>query len=531
MNALAAEVVGTLPRSALRRTRRAADDGRWPELLELCERLQSDYPDAREPLDLATEAQRRLGRFEALRATLQSRLRQEPEAFDLKLRLIDAHLHCGDIERALEQLAILKDDACHHAVQLGQIAERYTRMGQHARSLTCHREAVHLAPGPSDYRYNLATALIAIGELKEAEAALDRVIEDNDADADAWYARATCRRQTAARHHLHELRKALTRHAHHPARAVALNYALGKELEDLGDHAEAFKSYARGAALRRQRLGYRIDNDVLTMRAIANHFTETAEPRGGRGSNRIFVMGLPRSGTTLVDRILSSHSRVGSLGETNDFAFAMLRAVGGAGRWDGSKTQLIELAAQIDAAELGGDYLRASGEYPLDAPVRIDKTPLNFLYLGLIRRALPGARIVHVRRHPMDSAFAMFKTLFRMGYPFSYDLTDLGTYLVAHHLLMTHWRETVGDGFLELNYDDLVSNPQSEIPRLLDFCGLGFEDAVLAPHRSTAPAATASAAQVREPIHTRSVGLWRHHREALAPIARTFAQHGLEFDS
>jgi hypothetical protein len=276
-------------------------------------------------------------------------------------------------------------------------------------------------------------------------------------------------------------------------------------------------------------LSYHVEDDVAAMAEIAHVFKPSVfkdAPAGHQDGRPIFVLGLPRSGSTLVDRILSSHSTVTSLGETSDFALALMRSAGG-----GDKTTLIRRSASLDFAGLGKDYCSRTGALDGRTLHFIDKTPINFLYLGLIALALPDAKIVHIRRQPMDVCYAMYKTLFRMAYPFSYDLGDLGRYYLAYERLMAHWRTVLPGRFLDLDYEDLVAHQESASRRLLSHCGLAWEDACLAFERNESPSLTASAAQVRQPIHGRSVGLWRKYARELAPLADLLRSGGVDPDA
>jgi hypothetical protein len=217
------------------------------------------------------------------------------------------------------------------------------------------------------------------------------------------------------------------------------------------------------------------------------------------------------------------HEQVTSVGEVNDFALAVTRSAGPAG----GKEDLIRRAAQVDPAGLGGSYWRAIEGYGHSSPIIVDKTPLNYLYLGLIARALPRAHIVHLRRHPMASGYAMYKTLFRTGYPFSYDLDDIGRYSVAYLRLMNYWRALLPGRFLDLDYESLIDDQEGTTRKLLEYCGLPWRDECLRFHENTAPTATASAAQVRQPIHGESKDLWRNYRKELAPLARLLAHNGV----
>ena len=445
----------------------------------------------------------------------------------LRADLLVALGHGGDARLVLDELAA-RTDALPVLV-LQDLAQRYTQLGQHAQALACHEACAKREPAQPAVLYNLSTSLIALGRLQEAEAALDRVVALAPDDADAWYNRATLRRQTAGQNHVAALESRLSRPDRRPQEAVALNYALAKELEDLGRHEEAFQALRRGADARRAGLAYRIEDDEDTLAAIARSFGAEffQRPAATHASTRpVFVVGLPRSGSTLVDRILSCHRDVHSRGETSDLAMALMRATGPAA----DKLARVRQAAAMDLEAFGRDYLQ---QLPAKGAAReIDKTPVNFLYLGLVAKALPGARIVHVRRHPMDACFAMYKTLFRMAYPFSYDLQDLGRYWLAYDRLMAHWRRHLPPHCLhEVYYEGLVARQEATSRELLAFLGLDWDPACLAPERNPEPSLTASAAQVRQPVYSSSVGAWRRHEGALAPLQALLAAAGVDVDA
>lgn len=453
-----------------------------------------------------------------------------PQDREAVLLLVEALVQNGQRREAGDILARLEQGAGGDAALLDRIGTIHSHGNQHQDAERCYGQAVRLRPDHQPYRYNHATALMALGRMAEAEQALDRLIQADPADADAWYNRSTLRRQTPEQNHVAGILRrlqALRTQVPGPARGeVELCYALAKELEDLGDHAASFQALRRGAAARRARMAYRVEQDLETMAALRDAFTADAiaDARTGDGGEGVlFVLGLPRSGTTLVDRILSSHPQVESLGEITDLTMSLLDVLGRAP----PRLELVEASLKVDFAAVGRRYLDRIRQYGAAAPVLIDKNPVNFLSIAIIRLALPRARIVHLTRDPMDSCFAMYKTLFRMGYPFSYDLADLGRYYLGQAALMDHWRRLFPGTLLDLSYEKLVAAQEEETRRLLDHCGLDFHPDCLEFHRNAAPTATASAAQVRQPLHARSVGAWRRHAAELEPLARILRAGGI----
>ncbi len=368
----------------------------------------------------------------------------------------------------------------------------------------------------------MAGVLRFLGRFEEAEALLDKVVAAAPGDFEAQGARSQLRTQTADRNHVAELERLLERPPAAWAGEVQLRYALAKEYEDLGRHDEAFDQFARGAAVRRRHLDYDVAGDVAAMTAIARTFDRAwlERPAEGAASEApIFVLGLPRSGTTLVERILSSHPKVRSLGELNDFPAAVTALGRGAG-----KEALVAIAARAEPKALGEAYLARVADQAVGVERFIDKLPMNYLYAGLIAKALPGARLVLVERDPMASGHAMFKTLFNQGYPFSYDLDDLGRYIAGYLKLIAHWKAVLGERLITVGYETLVRDPAAETRRLIERCGLEWDEACLSPHRNPAPSSTQSAVQVRRPIYTDSAERWRRHKARLAPLARRLDQ-------
>ncbi|MGB0132233.1 sulfotransferase [Dokdonella sp.] len=488
----------------------------------------------RQPADMQARvllghAQRLCGKPGDALATARKAAEMQPGHPAPAMLLVDLLHEQGEREACLEMLGKLAEQKGEQPLRLLQdVAQRFAMLGLHAEAEQCHARARQRQPDHPELIYNHATSLIALGKLVEAESALDRVIELRPEDSDAWYNRATLRKQTAERNHVGVIESRLAQAPPGAPGRVALGYALAKELEDLGESKRSFAALKQGADARRRMLSYRVEDDIETMQLIAQAFDASffaAEHEGLADPRPLFIIGLPRSGTTLVDRILSSHSGVTSRGEVSDLAMALVKT---AGKVSG-KAELVQRSTRLDFRALGQHY--CSNLPDADAARFLDKTPVNFLYLGLIAAALPNARVIHLRRKPMDVCYAMYKTLFRMAYPFSYDLADLARYWIGYDRLMSHWREVFPTTHLfEIDYEDLVANQESRSRELVEFAGLPWQDACLSFEKNQQPSLTASAAQVRQPMYSSSVGLWRRHEGELAPLRDLLVQAGIDIE-
>jgi len=516
---------------------RHIEAGRLPAARRAAQGLLEQQPKLAEGWLLLALAEQRLQHHEAMLAAVRQAAHIQPESFQVALKLVEALLLCGLGAEARATLAGLEARAQGDARLLTAIAGLYTGANAHEDRLRCAQRALALAPGEPAMLGSCAAAETACGLLQDAERHLDELLERKPNDHGSYYRRSILRQQHADRNHVTELTSVLASLPAQSADIIPLCFALAKEYEDQACHLLSFSHLRRGAARRRRGMTYEVADDEAAMRAIAQAFDRRCLSAvgtvGEADPTAIFVTGLPRSGTTLVDRILSSHSAVHSLGEINDLAYAIIKFTHGAGEPAGDpsdRLQQIARAAQLDFTALGRDYLARVAGYPRAKPRFIDKTPWNFLYLGLIALALPQARIIHLRRNPMDSCYALYKTLFRAGSPYSYDLGDLARYYLAYHALMRHWRQVLPGRFLDLDYEQLVSSPEAASRSVLEWCGLQFEPQCLEFHRNAAPAATASAAQVREPIHARSVMNWKHYAAELQPLAQALREGGLRIE-
>jgi hypothetical protein len=226
---------------------------------------------------------------------------------------------------------------------------------------------------------------------------------------------------------------------------------------------------------------------------------------------------LPRSGSTLIEQILASHSRVEGTHELHDLS-KVIRTIR---RRTPGQAPFPEILAKFRAGgweRLGRQYIERTAKYRSGAACFIDKNPNNFIFAGVIRLAMPNAKIINARRHPLDSCLGSYKQLFASGQPFSYDLTELGEYYLQYQRLLDHWHKAMPGGIIDVHYENVVADLESEVRRLLDFCGLPFERSCLDFHATDRAIKTASSEQVRRPIYATSVNLWRHYEEHLGEL-------------
>ena len=410
---------------------------------------------------------------------------------------------------------------------LGNLCYRCNMQSEAIRYFDAARTLIGDEPG---LVYELALARFFSGASEQAERDLDRIPANSPQSAYAMYLRATLRKQTPQRNHVADLREKIRQGTRTQADTASLHYALAKELEDLGEFDESFSALRIGAAAQRSTLRYDVRHDIAAMRAMQAAYTaeafQTQATDGDAGEGAIFVLGMPRSGTTLVERFLTQSGQVRSAGELPDFPKLLTEAVA---HIADTRADLTPAAASlgIDFPALGREYMRGAREAAGGHRVFIDKAPLNFFYCGAIRMALPRAKIIHLWRDPLDNCYALFKTLFFGAYDFACDLEDLARYYIAYDQFMRHWHMAMPDRILSVQYEDLVTTPEIEARRIYAWCQLEWNDAALDLPKAGQVFATASAAQVREPIHLRSVHSSRRYWNQLSSLRDTLTAAGI----
>lgn len=418
------------------------------------------------------------------------------------------------------------------ALTFDTIGNIHARLGDHAAALRSFEPAVALDAGNLDHRRNLAMVLGFLGRTAEAATQFEFILARAPADGRAHHALSGLARASRAANHIDRLETVLARRPA-PDDALRIRYALAKEYDDIGEAAAAFGHLAAANAAHKARIGYDFAVDAAIFDAIEAGFGTASPAASSLADAPIFITGMPRTGTTLVDRILSAHPHVHSAGELQAMPLAIKQLSGTRSRLV-IDPETVAASLAFDPHAVGRLYLQRANQHRLRADGRfIDKLPANFLNIGQIARALPQASIVCLRRHPMDTVWSNYKNLFATTsayYFYSYDLIDTAHYYARFDRLMAFWDRLLPGRILQLSYEDLVADQEGESRRLYAHCGLGWTDAALDFHTQTSAVATPSAAQVRRPINRDAVARWRAHAEALAPVKALFDAAGIATD-
>lgn len=462
---------------------------------------------------------------------LQRATSLEPDSAEHAVHLARALTRAGRTGEAIQTANTAAALPPAGAATLDALGSIYMQCHAFERANTAFRLATSMEPDNAFFHFNHAVTLTFNGAVAQAEAEFEACLRIQPHFWRAYGLRSRLRRQTRDSNHIKPLQALLAEHADNDDAARELHSALGKEYEDLGEFARAFEHLSLGKAIGKRRRNHASEQDRVQVDALIHAFPGAHAKADGYGSSEpIFIVGMPRSGTTLVERIISSHPEVHSAGELLNFVQQVERMAEGRGTALPSLAA-IKLAEHLDWNELGRRYVESTRPQTTNKPRFTDKLPHNFLYVGFIAHALPNAKIVCLRRDPMDTCLSNFREFFNESSSFhgySFDLLDIGRFYIQFDRLMTHWKQVFPERILEIDYETLVAEQASSTRRLLAHCELPWHDACLHFERNQAAVATASTAQVREPIYTTSVRRWEKYGAALEPLERLLNDAGIQ---
>ncbi|MGO8829227.1 MAG: sulfotransferase [Steroidobacteraceae bacterium] len=466
-------------------------------------------------------------------ALVEERLAADPTDAQCLLQKAECLLALGNRAESLKAADAAAAATIENAAALDGVGEFLAHVGDYRRALAIYDRAVAAAPGEPTVRAKRADVQRILGNFDLAAADYEAVLAISPTAPKALKGLVELRRQTAERNYLTALQSALAAAPADSTDAAILHFGLAKSYEDLGDHTASWRHLTAANRLERARLDYQPGQDRAfierMMAAFPNPETAGLDTTGERP---IFIVGLPRTGTTLIERIIGSHSQVHAAGEINALTeaveVAIARAAAGAQSVDGERYSAI--LSGLDGKEIADEYLARMRAQRGDRPRFTDKLLTNFLYCGLILRAFPQARIVHVTRHPLAACYAIYRTRFARTYPFAYDLTDMAEFYVGYRLLMAHWHQVLPGRILDVAYEEVVTAQEPATRRLLQYLDLPFEAACLEFHRNPDPVKTTSLVQVRQPLYDSSLNAWQHYAAELAPLRERLQSAGIPID-
>lgn len=489
----------------------------------LREHLRHD-PDDAAALALLADIAAQAGIFVEAERLFRSALAQAPDLTEVQLKLAGVLFQQNRAEEAIALLDLVltrePDNiavAGHRLFILGQI-------GRYDRSLTDHGALLARHPADPGLLTSYANLLKTVGRRDDSIAAFRRALAVQPALGDAWWGLANLKTGALDAGDIDRMRAQLARRDLAAPARVQIDFALGKALEDAGDPADAFRHYAAGNDLQHRLLPHdaaALSDEVdRSIRLYTPGFFAARDGCGNPAPDPIFILGMPRAGSTLVEQILASHSHVEGTSELPDIPLLIQRLL--AARWRDRGARHPEIVADVppqELAALGRQYLDAAALHRrLALPRFIDKLPNNWLHVGLILSILPNARIIDARREPLSCCWSNFKQYFARGQAFSYDLADLGRYYRDYERMMAHWDAVLPGRVHRVQHETLVADPEPVIRSLLDYCGLPFEPACLTPERNARPVRTASAEQVRRPISGDALDAWRPYEPWLGEL-------------
>ncbi|HEY9079304.1 sulfotransferase [Magnetovibrio sp.] len=444
-----------------------------------------------------------LHKFEQARKLAQSILRLRPDAGSAYNVLGVVAMRENDLATAAKHFGDFVAHAPAHADARLNLAEALNKLNRAEQAAEHQRRACELAPTRADTFYLYATTLRALGRKDEAIRNFRRALELNPDYAGAWKMLAELRALAPA--DIPTMTAALERLSGHDEEQAKLHFALATQFDQNKVYDQAFKHLDAGNGLVRKALNYDVAKDEWLMSNIATTFDagwmERFASKGLDSPRPIFIVGMPRSGTTLVEQILAGHSDVYAGDELSFLAEAITA--------HGEYPTAVRKWTQKTLHAIGKRYLSALDNLNADCPHVTDKMPSNFLYLGVIRAIFPNARILHCMRDPIDTCLGNYRQMFTVGQHFSYDQRDLARYFKAYQTLMEHWRSLFGAAILDVRYEDVVQAPEQQARRIVAHCGLDWQDGCIDLTASKRAVYTASAAQVRDGIHTEYLERWR----------------------
>lgn len=508
------------PGGIIRQAASLLQQRQWQAAEQLLAGPASEPQPEAELLRLLGIARHQQGRHAEALACFERALAEQPDNALL-------HLNLGSTHRSLDNLQ-QAESAFRQAIKLNaRLPAAWFNLGRLQLSLAepesaadSFRRTLTLKPNHWQAAMCLGHALKATGDLTGSAAAYRKGLQHNPASGDLWWSLANIKTAALHDHEIQRMREQLAKSGS-ANQAVGMHFALGMALEAREQYDQAFEHFRQGNQLKRRTVEYDGEAKQQQGRRIIQAFNpELLARHRGAGSDSaapIFIVSLPRSGSTLVEQILASHPQVNGASELPELGQLALQALGDGGGINWSPEKIHDLSgAQL--TELGEQYIQATRRWQADHPRFTDKMPNNFPLAGLIALILPRARIINCRRHPIDTGLSCYRQLFARGHHWSYDLNDIAAHYRYYDAVSRHWTETLPGQFLDIHYEQLLEDQRGMTARILDFCGLDWHEDCMQFFKSKRVVRTASAGQVRQQLNTGAVNRWHHYRDFIRPL-------------
>jgi len=502
--------------------------GRLGQAEQLCRDVLEGDPNNVTAIRLLAEVGIKVGVYVDAEHLLERCLELAPDFRLARLNYASVLSKREKLEEALEQVDQLIDDEPDNPAYLAQRAATLVRMGDFKNALPCYEHLLSNYPAQAKIVLSHGHALKTVGRLDEAVEAYRRAIELRPAFGDGYWSLANLKTFKFGDAEIETMRAAVDDKNRSREDHFHLCFALGKAFDDRKQFDEAFHYYQLGNSTKEKLEGYGSDTTTEIANEIRSVCDSTLfEMQGGQGhsaSDPIFIVGLPRSGSTLLEQILASHSQIDGTKELVHILSFVRRLGGRRKKSEASRyPEVLKTLAAEQMVELGQEFLDRSRIQRGSAPYFIDKMPNNFFHVGLISLILPNARIIDARRHPMAACLSGYTQLFARGQPFTYSLADIGKYYCDYVAVMDHWDAVLPGKVLRVQYEDVVENTDEQVRRMLDFCDLPFEESCLQFHQNERAVRTASSEQVRQPIYAGALEHWRNYEPHLAALKTSLA--------
>jgi tetratricopeptide (TPR) repeat protein len=465
----------------------------------------------------------KVGQYQDARNLLERCLELAPDFHMARHSYAITLLRSQKLEAALEQMEILLKAEPMNPNYMILKATILVRKGDHAEAMEMYERLLKDYPNQGRPYTNYGHTLKTVGRLEDAIRAYRKSIELSPGIGESYWSLANLKTFRFSDDDIAQMRGQIVDEGGDPEEQAHLAFALGKAYEDRGDYDQSFHFYQRGNAIRSKQQPYSAKRNVFdTVRQIKTldaAFFESHKGVGYDAPDPIFIVGLPRAGSTLLEQILASHSRVQGTAELPDI-IAISRKLAQKTRKHpaGKYPEILAELPDEQFREMGKGYIESTRVQRGDLPFFIDKMPNNFQHIGLIHLILPNAKIIDARRHPMAGCFSGYKQLFARGQTYTYNLTDIGRYYRDYVTLMDHWDAVLPGRVLRVQYEDMVADTENQIRRLLDYCGLEFEEQCLRFYETKRAIRTPSSEQVRQPVYTEGLEQWRNYEKHLGPL-------------